>query len=204
MARVRRIGLFVFVLVLLGGCLGMSSPFADDFSDPASGWGVASHDEYIRGYQQGRYLMQVDAPRWFVWTTAGRRYEDVAIEVIVRSEEAIDNHYGVVCRSQDEQFYYFAVSADGYYGIFKHTESEGLVPLSGPAMLRSPLVHVDGLENTLLALCEGPRLTFYINGEQVAQVKDATLSRGDVGMAAGSLDRGGTIVWFDNFDVRKP
>jgi len=204
MARAWRMLECVLLLGMLAGCGGTSAPFADDFSDPASGWGVASHEAYVRGYQQGRYLMQIDASRWFVWATAGRVYEDAAVEVIVRSEGSVDNHYGVVCRYQEEQFYYFSVSADGYYAIFKHTESGVLEPLTGPAMLRSPLVHTDGAENLLLAVCEGARLTLYVNGEQVAQVKDATLTRGDVGLAAGSVDQGGTIVWFDNFDVRKP
>jgi hypothetical protein len=56
----------------------------------------------------------------------------------------------------------------------------------------------------VLAVCEEEQLTMYVNGEQVAQVQDDALDRGDVGMAAGTLAEGSTIVWFDNLDVRKP
>lgn len=200
----RRIGMLIPLLILLAGCGGVSPFFTDDFSDPASGWGAATPEEYMRGYQQGRYLMQIDVPGWFVWATAGRMYEDTAVEVSLRSEGTQDNHYGVVCRYADGQFYYFAISADGYYAIFRYADAGELVPLTGAAMLRSSLIKTDGTDNRLLAVCEGPRLTLFVNGEQVAQVRDKTLTRGDVGMAAGTVDQGGTIVLFDNFDVHKP
>ena len=200
-----RLGLlFILSIAVLAGCARTSSPFTDDFSDPASGWGASSHETYVRGYQQGRYLMQIDVPRWFVWATAGRTYQDVDVEAKVRSEQVADNHYGVFCRYTEGQFYYFAISTDGYYAIFRRSEDGDLLSLTGSAMLRSPLIRTDGSENRLLAVCEGVQLTFYVNGEQVAQVEDDVLERGDVGMAAGTLGQGGTIIWFDDLEVGKP
>lgn len=200
-----RLALFcVASLLLLAGCMGTSTDFTDDFSDPASGWGASSHETYVRGYQQGRYLMQIDVPHWFVWTTAGRAYTDVEIEVVVRSEQVADNHYGVFCRYTEGQFYYFAISTDGYYAIFRRSEGGDLIPLTGQAMLRSPLVHTDGSDNRLLAVCKGTELTFFINGDQAVRISDDVLEEGDVGMAAGTLEQGGTIVWFDDLEVRKP
>lgn len=200
-----RVGLVCTLgLLLLAGCVGTSAYFTDDFSDPASGWGAASHETYVRGYQQGRYLIQIDVPDWTVWATAGRAYQDVAVEAQVRSEEVANNHYGLLCRYGDEQFYYFAISADGYYAIFLHDEEGDLVPLTGPAMLRSRVIHTDGTANRLMAACQGQRLALYVNGELVDEVEDATLTRGDVGMAAGTLEQGGTIVWFDDLDVHRP
>ncbi len=148
--------------------------------------------------------MQIDVPDWLVWTTAGRTYQDVKVEVKVRSEQVADNHYGVFCRYTDGQFYYFAISTDGYYAIFLRDENGNLLPLTGQAMLRSSLIRTDGNENRLVAVCEGTRLTLYINGEQAAQVEDETLERGDIGMAAGTVRQGGTIVWFDDLKVDKP
>lgn len=196
--------LFIVMLIALAGCVGTSTSFSDDFSDPASGWGASSHETYVRGYQQGRYLIQIDVPRWFVWATGGRHYDDVEIEVTARSEDVADNHYGVFCRYNEGQFYYFAISTDGYYAIFLRTADGDLLPLTGLAMLRSPLIRTDGTDNRLLAVCSGESLSFYINGEQAAQITDDTLRRGDVGMAAGTLGQGGTIVWFDNLNARKP
>jgi hypothetical protein len=199
-----RLVLFVLGCLILSGCLSASGSFVDDFSDPGSGWGAASHETYVRGYQQGRYLIQIDVPRWFVWATAGRAYEQVEIETITQSSGENDNHYGVLCRSRKGQSYYFAISADGYYGIFLQQDEEMLVPLHGSAMLRSPAVRTDGSPNRLLATCEGSMLTLYVNGEQIAQVEDDTLKRGDVGLAAGTAQRGGTTVWFDDYTVSPP
>ena len=196
--------LLLAVILILAGCARTAAPFTDDFSDPASGWGAASHETYVRGYQQGRYLMQIDASQWFVWAASGRAYQDVTVDVKVRSEGVADNHYGVFCRYTEGEFYYFAISTDGYYAIFRRDAEGELQPLTGDGMLRSSLIRLDGSENRIRAVCEGPQLRMYINGEQAAQVEDDMLERGDVGMAAGTLRQGGTIVWFDDLEVDKP
>jgi hypothetical protein len=199
-----QVWVLVILIGLLSGCLGASQPFEDDFSDPASGWGAASHETYVRGYQQGRYLFQIDVPQWFVWATSGRSFEDVEIEAVARAAGQSDNHYGLVCRYSDEQFYYFAISADGYYAIFRSDEDGELLPLTGSSMLRSASIHTDGSDNRLLAVCQGVTLTLYVNGELAAQVEDETLAKGDVGLAAGTVETGGTSVWFDEFEVLRP
>jgi hypothetical protein len=194
----------VILMSLVAACTGVSQPFTDDFSDPASGWGASSHETYVRGYQQGRYLFQIDVPRWFVWATSGRTYADVRVEAIAKAAGQPDNHFGLVCRYDDERFYYFAISSDGYYGIFLMDAQGDLQPLTGRAMLRSAAIHTDGTDNRIVASCESEFLTLYVNSEQVAQVRDATLIRGDVGMAAGALSQGGASVWFDDFEASRP
>ena len=196
--------LLLLAIFVLAGCAKPAAPFTDDFSDPASGWGAASHETYVRGYQQGRYLMQIDEPQWLVWAASGRTYQDVGVDVKVRSEGVADNHYGVFCRYNEGEFYYFAISTDGYYAIFRRDADGELLPLTGAAMLRSSLIRRDSSENRIRAVCKGTQLSLYINGEQAAQVEDDTLDRGDVGMAAGTLRQGGTIVWFDDLKMDKP
>ncbi len=202
----RRQWLFLLLgLVVLAGCAGASGPFSDDFSNPASGWGSASTEAYVRGYDSGRYLIRIDVPNWFAWTTAGQNYTDVAVEAVVRSEGMTDNHYGLLCRAREDSFYYFALSADGYYAIFRRVNGGGLESLTGTAMLRSPLINKGSADNRLRAECTGPLLTFYVNGAQIAQVEDELLKRGDVGMAAGTVQYGTTtLVWFDDFAAAKP
>lgn len=193
------LGVCVALLLLLAGCRGLSETFSDDFSNPDSGWRAATRETYVRGYLQGSYVFQIDVPRWFVWATSGRRYRDVALEVSTRSEGSLDNHFGLICRYQDGDFYYFAVSADGYYGIFRRdATTEDLLLLSGRAMLRTPTLRAES-DNRLRAVCEGNQLTLYVNGEQVAQVEDDVLRIGDVGLAAGTLEGSRSSIWFDDF-----
>lgn len=189
---------------MLSGCLRMSPAFKDDFSDPASGWGAASHETYVRGYQQGRYLFQVDVPNWFVWSTSGHHYADVELMVVTSAAGPADDHFGLICRYAEEAFYYFAISSDGYYAIFRKEPDEALVPLTGRAMQRSAAIRTDGTENRLMVSCEGTTLALYANGQLLAQVEDDTLEAGDVGMAVGTVARGGTSIWFDDFEAVKP
>ncbi len=196
--------LLLLLIFAMAGCARTSAPFTDDFSDTGSGWYGYTHEMYQRGYQQGRYLIQIDVPQWLVWAASGRTYQDVDIDVKVRSEGVADNHYGVFCRYNEGEFYYFAISSDGYYAIFRRDADGELLPLTGAAMLRSSLIRVDSNENRIRAVCEGPQLSLYINGERAAQVEDDTLERGDIGMAAGTLRQGGTLVWFDDLKVDKP
>ncbi|MBN1486780.1 MAG: hypothetical protein JW981_04010 [Anaerolineae bacterium] len=203
--RERFILLTLLVLTLsLSGCVGLSAPFSDDFSDPASGWGASSHETYVRGYQQGRYLIQIDVPQWFVWSYAGKRYKDVAIDCETQSEGTPDNHYGIMCRYTEGNFYYFAISSDGYYGIYRRLDGGDLEPLTGPAMLRSSRIVTGGGVNRLLAVCDGDNLKFYVNGELIAEAEDDALSKGDIGLAAGTLEQGGTVVWFKDIEVTDP
>lgn len=202
-SRLLRTALILF-LSLLSGCAPSSSELLDDFSDPASGWGAASHETYVRGYQQGEYLIQIDVPDWFVWTTAGRSYEDVEIEVAVRSAGQTDNHYGAICRYDEQAFYYFAISTDGYYAIYKHESDGELVPLTGNNMLYSALIRQEGGDNQIRASCQGTRLALYLNGQLLVEVENDDFMKGDIGLAAGTLKNGGTSIWFDDFGVQKP
>ena len=196
--------LFLAGFLIVSGCSRASGSFTDDFSDPASGWGAASHETYVRGYQQGRYLIQIDVPRWFVWATAGRRYEDVSLTATVRTMESLDNHFGMICRYEDGDYYYFAISSDGYYAIFKKLGDADMEALTGDFMQKSPAIRSDGSENTVRAICQGKRLSLYANGPLLAEVEDDSFSKGDVGLAAGTVAQGGTIVWFDDLKVEKP
>ncbi len=201
----RASGWVLFVLVgVLSGCLRLSPAFEDDFSDPASGWGAASHETYVRGYQQGRYLFQIDVPEWFVWSTSGHAYDDVEVIAVTTAAGPADDHFGLLCRYADEAFYYFAISSDGYYAIFRKEPDVALLPLTGRAMVRSTAIRTDGTENRLMASCQGSTLSLYANGQLLAQVEDDTLENGDVGMAAGTVSKGGTSIWFDDFEAVKP
>ena len=47
----------------------------------------------------------------------------------------------------------------------------------------------------------GAQLTFRVNGEQVLQVEDTTLTKGDVGFYAGAFSEGDVVIAFDNLEV---
>lgn len=212
--RCRRLNrcLIVLVLSLLAcGCTRGSDRsvlFQDEFDNPRSGWGADRRARFERGYEEDEYFIQLHQPNWFAWAYPGEQFGDVSIEVDVRlTSGAQDSQFGVLCRHVDPaNFYYFAISADGYYAIFKRVDGGDLEVLTGDGsgMLPSPAIRTGGQTNRVLAVCQGDELTLHVNGELLETVIDDAYERGDVGVGAGSGSQGDVRVQFDNFLVTRP
>jgi hypothetical protein len=195
--------------LLLCGCrCGSQGPlFQDDFENPDSGWGTDQRDGFDRGYDKEMYFFDLRASNWLAWAHPGEGLGDVSIEVDARvAAGAQDGHYGVLCRYQDaDGFYYFAVSADGYYAIFRRAEGDmEILTGDGSGMLSSPHIKTGYQVNRVLAVCDGDNLSLYVNDQWLATVTDDTYARGDVGIGASSGPGGGTRIVFDNFVVTAP
>ncbi|RLC99730.1 MAG: hypothetical protein DRI77_02065 [Chloroflexi bacterium] len=199
------------VLLLVCGCTsgGSGKPlFQDDFDDASSGWGADERQEFDRGYEAGDYFIELYESNWLAWACPGQRFDDVSVEVQVSLISGLqDGHFGVLCRHIDlDNFYYFAISADGYYAIFRRVDGGDLEPLTGDGegMVYSSAIKTGEQSNDIRAVCQGDELSFYINGELLETVSDDSHARGDVGIGAGSGSAGGGRVQFDNFVVTKP
>ena len=177
----------------------------DRFSDHRSGWGTDSEREYDRGYQDGEYFFELYEPDWLVWASRGKRFSDVEINVEIRQRSSpADGNFGLLCRFVDPaQFYYFSITGDGYYAILR-VEGDDTEVLTGPGYLPSRAILTGGQPNTMQAVCNGERLTLYVNGEEVASVRDDALSRGDVGMAVGAGSSGSIRIHFDDIVISDP
>jgi hypothetical protein len=199
----------VLVLLLLCGCEcgGQDTLFQDDFENPGSGWGTDERDGFDRGYDEGVYFFDLRASNWLAWAYPGNNFDNVSVEVDARvASGAGDGHYGVLCRYEDaESFYYFAISADGYYAIFRRDES-GLEILTGDGsgMLPSSHIKTGKQVNHVLGVCDGEELSLYVNGQWLTSVTDETYTQGDVGVGASSGPDGATRIVFDNFVVTAP
>ena len=194
--------------LLLCGCeCAVEGPlFQDGFEDPGSGWGSDQRDGFDRGYDEGVYFFNLRASNWLAWASPGKDFDDVSVEVSARvASGAQDGHYGVLCRYKDaDNFYYFAVSADGYYAIFRRDEGDMEMLTPGGGMLSSPHIKTGKQVNRVLGVCKGDELSLYVNGQWLATVTDNVHTRGDVGLGAGSGPSGGTRIVFDDFVVTAP
>jgi len=204
-----RCSVALILVLLMSGCArggGQNVLFQDRFDNPRSGWGADQRDEFERGYENGEYFIELRTPDWFAWAHAGGQFADASVEVNAHlASGAPDGHFGVLCRYVDaENFYYFAVSADGYYAIFRRAGGTmKILTGDGSGMLPSPAIRADE-RNHIRAVCRGDSLSLYVNGEMVATVSDDTLTRGYVGLGAGSGPGGNTLVRFDDFVVTAP
>lgn len=180
--------------------------FQDDFSNLKSGWKRFSGGmDGSLDYRDGGYLISVNKSAIILWGGPGLDFSNVRLEVdVVKATGPEDNDFGLLCRSQDRNnFYYFVISSDGYYGIGK--VENGVQKLIGmQALLPSETIQTGQRVNHLRADCVGDDLSFYINGDLVSSVGDAQFDSGEVGLLAGTFQNPGIRVLFDNFIVLYP
>jgi len=207
-------GLLILVSLLLSGCqsfgldyFGLSGEvlFSDDFSQPNSGWRRASDEHGSADYFDGYYRIAVQDAKYQVWSSPNLVFADVLIEVDAIKAAGDDNNlFGITCRMQPSQeFYAFLISADGYYGIYKHQDDKFQL-LGQEAMLPSEAIQQGKVVNRIRADCVGNTLTLYVNGQKIAETHDDQFSRGDTGLIAGALSPAGVDIHFDNYTVYKP
>lgn len=179
--------------------------FQDDFSDQSSGWLQGRDDIGLTEYSEGGFRIYVASETSAKVSIPRLQFTDVRIQVEAKKIGGPDdNDFGVVCRYKDQNnFYFFTISSDGYYGIGKYRENE-LILIGMEQMQTTDYIHQGANNNQLRADCIGNTLAFYINGNLVGEVQDSDFTSGDVGLIAGTFKTQGTDILFDNFSVLKP
>ena len=178
--------------------------FQDDFSDVCSGWETYSDAEVANGYADDVYFIEVKVPDTFWWIMAGQDFTDVVIKVETTQEvSAIDNSWGVLCRYQDDDnFYFFEISNDGFYTIIVQENGEyiTLVDWTESGVINQG----QGAPNQLTVTCDGDLLSLAVNGQILAKVRDSTFTHGEVGFEVSTFEQGGARILFDNLVVHQP
>jgi hypothetical protein len=179
--------------------------YQDDFSNPDSGWPDQQDANKSASYVNGQYLLQAFTANQDVWAHPGQSLGDVRIEVdAVKNGGPDDNSFGVVCRFvDDDNFYFFIVSSDGYQVIGKYLAGN-FSYLSADKMQPSSAINLGAAVNHIRADCVGSTLTLYINNQQVSTATDASFSSGDIGLIVGTFDEPNVGILFDNLLVYKP
>jgi hypothetical protein len=176
----------------------------DDFSDSDSGWPTYNGVDGYARYQADAYRIYVDLPNDRLEMTRGFDIADVYLEATAsKVGGADDNLMGLVCRYQDRNnFYFFIISSDGYYGVGKVVG--GVYQLVDGKMLPSQVIKKGASTNNLEATCDGSSFDFWVNGTELASFEDETFQSGDIGMMAGTYTISGTDTLFDDFGAYLP
>ena len=179
--------------------------FEDDFSTHENQWTSFANDGGVMGYDAEGFRFFVRGAGMNYWTTLGLNFSDTRIEVdALQYAGPVENRIGVICRYQNDQnFYFFVISADGYYAIGKNKAGEQVL-LGQDSMLYSSAIKTGMDINHLRAECEGSTLIFFVNDVSIASVADTDFTEGDVGLLVGTFDVGELDVLFDNFAVLQP
>lgn len=179
--------------------------FADDFSDKNSGWVTYDASDgqviYSNGYL---YIKDFTNPVASMYGEAQRNFTDFVLEVetwLVGGTD--DNWHAVGCRWQDDDNYYaFGISADGYYEVKKWVNGKE-TSFAGPTYSS----HINqGLNavNLIHIECIGSNLSLSVNGYLLHETTDTSFTGGDICLAANSLAGTYTEVAFDNIVVIEP
>lgn len=171
----------------------------DDFSDPGVSNLDQSEDETSRSaYEDGGYVLQVKEPETLVWVLVGGPYSDIGVEV--ETEVARDSDIaaaGLVFHYQDDDnFYLFSVTNDGYYALELLQGGEWIV-LIDPTLSDE----VDADRNTLRVETSGGRIALYVNGALLEETVDDTFTSGEVALAVSTFEGSTGSVRFDDLVI---
>lgn len=179
--------------------------YQDDFSVLGGAWSRVRDDAGITDYDQGGYRIQVLQPNTQFWSHPGLDVQDVEMEVETRTLAGPDeNLYGVLCRYQDDQnFYFFLIGNDGFFVVGKYKNGEQSY-IGMDTFGFHPTLQAERADTQMQVRCVGETLSLTVNGTEIVTVEDHDFSHGDVGLMAGTFALPGTDVLFDNFVVRNP
>lgn len=176
--------------------------FADDFSDPNSGWPAIQNDQAKYSYQSDGYHILVNQINSAPWAKTNRQDDNASIVVDAAALSNSSGFYGLICRIQDNgSFYYFIVQNNGVFAIGK-IKDEVLYPLV--EWTANNAIHQGNQTNHLRADCSGNRLRFYANDVFLGEVNDSDFTSGYSGLIANALDTQGFEVVFNNFKITEP
>lgn len=181
----------------------------DDFLDNSNDWYVGQESDDLADISwtvaDGRYRWEATANQSFGW------WVYLEIEAIsdfyLTSEMRLltgppDAEMGLIFRvSDDWRFYLFEINGQGQFSVFYFDSTEWfeLWSVTDSSAIRSDR------ENRLSVIAQGDLMTFFINDQYVAELRDDQLDMGKAGFYVGLANPGDQAVWeFYDFILRVP
>jgi serine/threonine-protein kinase len=180
-------------------------PWGDDFSDPASGFGVLTADDGSVEYAEGalRITSLAGGLEWFS-PYLGLKEQDVQVEVTARRVEGPPlSELAVICRWQDDANYVAAAwRADGRVSVWK--KADGVEDRWVDWTAVSGLEPAQGSPRLLQLTCRGAAIVFAVDGRTAAEAADPAPEAGGIAVMAGLLEQGRLVAEFDDLRVTPP
>jgi hypothetical protein len=174
--------------------------FADDFSDPTSGWPVGDDGNIRYEYLNNEYRILLRNTDWWAGARPGFLASDYNLTVDVRNATGIVGSYGLAFGLSDDwsQFYSLEIWPDGYYGIYQIDDGNWTSLAEGP----SNSINTGTTMNRLKIKRDGALIEAYANGALLASVSDGSYTgMRNVGLIVFTYDVPNVDVMFDNFGL---
>lgn len=181
---------------------------SDTFDTNDNDWLTeSSDDEYSATTYEvvdGKYRWETTAHQSFIgWVRSDfEPITDFYVNVEIKQVDGLDTaDYGILFREdEDSNFYYFAVSELRSYALYIYFE--GWATLID--WTETDLIIPDE-SNRITIIGEGPRFTFFINDQFLAEFTNDQIPEGTVALAVELSEEGDQAVFeFDNFELRAP
>jgi hypothetical protein len=179
--------------------------FSEDFSSDENGWTTWNQNGSMAGYQIEGFRFFVGEANFDFLSHPGYNFGDVHVDVdAIKVSGPNNNAFGVICRMVDEEnFYAFLISSDGYAGILRVLDGRYTL-LNNDSMEYAEAIYQGEALNKMSAVCQGNQLSLMVNGSPLLSVVDDSFATGDVGLMAGAYDEPDVDVMFDNLLVSQP
>lgn len=177
----------------------------DDFSDDTTGWEIVNNVYELKGYSSEGYLISINNKGGRSISTTGLQFDDAIVQVETHKlTGSSDSYLGIVCRYVDNQNYYrFFVTTDGYTGIVKVVDGVSTTLPDGKMIVNHDVLQDDG-RNLLAVSCVGSQLRLTVNNKLAIIAEDDQIKHGDVGIFAETGQDGAGSFIFNDFIVSKP
>ena len=175
--------------------------YADDFSDPGSGWPVSDGGIIRREYLDGEYRILVREPWWVAISRSPYKASDYLVAVDLLNERDVFATYGLVLGLSDDwtQFYTLEIDHTGHYMIMRYEVDSGWTRM---AFGWSSHIKYSRSTNRLAIERDGLLLNAYANGQFLTSVADGSFTGlRHMGLFVSAWDWGNVDVRFDSFAV---
>jgi hypothetical protein len=170
--------------------------YADDFTDPSSGWPEENYDNYYIGYHEPDYYhIQVQSPndKTLVPVPGKSIFDDATIEVklftdLDNTSEGGDYLYGLVFRRSGDQYYVFAISppTKKWYVLKSTSNSLEFLKEGTDDSIQGMSLKT---QDTLRVDAKGSSFFLHINNHLIEQFSDPDYPSGEVGLYVQTIDR---------------
>lgn len=169
--------------------LGSDSPFESFVGDSSQGQLTSDG-----------FAITVTEKNSLGWQTSGRVNElNMVVQVDAERISADPiNSYGLICRFVDNDNYVQGdVSFDNWITIRKYLNGKEV------RLVDRRVAGISDDKNTVTLACVDDVVTLFVNGLQVAAIKDFSPMSGDVGISTGNFTDGSSTVAFTNLQAFK-
>jgi len=181
-----------------------TTPFTDDFSDPASGFAARQASDGSIGYVNGRLELVVPAgvELYSPYRDLSERDVEISVQGSVTSGPRL-TEMGVICRWQGEtDFIAGVLRGDGMVSLWRKSggEVERWVDWKPVVGWSADPTATHALQLT----CRSDGIRFAVDSLEVATAQDPSPAAGTLALLAGLLEEGQATVAFDDMVVDAP